>query len=816
MGLAQDLGYGARRLRRTPLFTAGVAATLTLAIAANVVVFSAVSASLLRPLSIREPQRVVVLSESDADRGQAVREVSYRDFADWRAQSRSFTALAAIGSTTWDLLLDRPGGVARIEVAPVSGSFFDLLGAVPRLGRGFVPADDVRGAGRVIVLGAGLWRRQFGSDPAVVGRRVVLSGDTFTVVGVMAPEFSYPAGAEAWTPVTTTLPTLNARFRVDTLELRSFGLLYVVGRLAPGVSVEQARSEIEGIARRLPATKVTGDGAGIAARPLLDDIFGPTRRGLILLFAMVGAVLLIACANVSSLVLARASSLRATFAVKSALGASRSQLVREWVAEIGLVTVVSAAAGVLLAWIGLDPLMTMAPSSFPRLEPSPLDPAVLGFALGLCVVTTLLCAVVPALHVSTRGARDASRRAPGGGGPRAAVARGCLTAAQMAFAAVVLTGAGLLVRSFDQLRRVDLGFEPRQLLTLDVEPQTATAAEYRLAYDAIIERIAAIPGVEAAGAVNLRPLSEGRVGMDSGYLLEGQRIDAPATWRNNVTLNFQAVTPGYFAAMGITIRRGRSFASSDTADSGGVAIVSESTARRLWPGQDPLGRRISIAAGRTESGAFPMQTVVGVVGDVRYRGVDDGRFDIYMPASQTQERVKHLMVRAAAGPAPLTRAIREAVGRVTGRAVVEYAGTMEQVAADAVAPWRFSMVLVTGLAVLGGVLAAAGLYALVAYSVQQRRHELAVRLAVGAGRGAMLRMVAWQGGRFALGGLSIGVGLALVLAGRMSPLLFQVQPRDVYAFAAAAGVLAVTAVAANVLAARRVVDIDPASLIRES
>jgi putative ABC transport system permease protein len=281
------------------------------------------------------------------------------------------------------------------------------------------------------------------------------------------------------------------------------------------------------------------------------------------------------------------------------------------------------------------------------------------------------------------------------------------------------------------------------------------------------------------------------------------------------TLNFQVVTSGYFEAMGMPIRRGRAFTTGDTRNSASVAIVGESTARRLWPGQDPVGRRISIAAGRTESGEFPMQTVVGVIDDVRYRGIADGRFDIYMPASQTQGRVRHLMVRASGDPAALVRSIRQAIAEVTNRAVVEYVSTMEQITADAIAPWRFSTMLLVALAMMGGALAAAGLYALVAYSVEQRRHELAVRLAVGARPAAILRMVSWQGGRFAVVGLLIGIGLALVLAERISPLLFQIRPRDIYSFAAAAGVLAMTAVVANILAARRVVDIDPVLSLRE-
>jgi putative ABC transport system permease protein len=815
-GLAQDVRFGVRRLRKTPLFTAAVLVTLSAAIAANVAAFSAVRAILLRPLPIRQPDRVVLVQETGAGAGQAIAEVSHRNFVDWRAQSRSFDGMAAIGSTNWSIVIDRDGQPIRVKTAAVSASFFDLLGATPGLGRTLLPADDTRGAAGVLVLSDRLWRTVFGADPHAIGTQVATADRSFTIVGVMPPAFAYPAGADAWTAVVPTLEASNARWKVDTLELRSFGMLNVVGRLKAGVSPEQARADLDVIVRRLPEAdpKRFGESA-VLVTPLLDHIFGPTRRGLLLLFGMVCFVLLIACANVSSLVLARAAGLRQVFAIKAALGASRGQIVREWVVEMAIVTAAAGVIGIFLAWIGLQPLLAMAPSSLPHVADVHIDRPVLLFALGLCVLTMMLCAVLPAIQASARGARDARvhMRSGSGGGPRPLIGRGLLTAVQIACATVLLTGAGLLVRSFDQLRRIDPGFEARHVLTLGVEPQAPNKAAYRAAYDAILARVATLPAVEAVGAVSQRPLASGHVGTDSGYLLEGQRLFGPEA-KNNVMLNFEAVTPGYFDAMRITLHRGRLFTPRDAPNAPAVAIVSESTARQLWPGQDPIGKRLSIASGNTEDGKFPMETVVGVVSDVRYRGLDDNRFDAYMPWTQTQTHVGHLMIRTSGDPTLVARSVQEAIGGVTRRVVVESVETMDHIMADAVAPWRFSMALLVGLAALGVMLALAGLFALVAYSVDQRTPELAVRMAIGAAPGAILRMVLWQGGRFAAAGLAVGLILSLTTATRMSALLFQVPARDTVTFASAAILLGTTTLLASWLAARRVTRIDPLIALR--
>jgi predicted permease len=791
-----------------------VLATLAMAIAVNVAVFSAVRAMLLRPLPIHRPDRLIVVTERLADRGQDVKEISYRDFVDWRAQSRSCEGLAAIGSTTSASLLERAGHVSRFRTALVSASFFDLVGARARLGRVLTPADDVRGAGRVLVLSDRLWRRLFDADPSIVGRSIPIGGAAFSVVGVMAPEFAFPADAEAWTPVVPALESTNARWKVDTLEARYFGLLTVVGRLRDGVAAEDARAELDVIARRLPESPhATASGPAVAVTPLLDHLFGPTRRGLVLLFAMVCFVLLIACANVAGLVLARAARTSGEFAVRSALGASRWQILREWVVEIAIVIAAAGALGVGAAWAGLGPLLSLAPASVPRLHDARIDLPVLAFAVGVCVLATLLCAMAPAMRASARAARNSVSRARSAGGPGPLVARGLLTAGQVAMATVLLTAAVLLVRSFDALRQLDLGFGAGQVVTLDVEPQVAGAEGYRQAYDAILERVAALPGVQAAGAVYLRPL-HGSAGLDSGYLLDGQRLDSPDV-TGNVMLNYQAVTPGYFETMRIPLRRGRAFSPRDSADAPGVAIVSERTARRLWPGREAVGQRLAIASGVTAAGTYPTQTVVGVVPDVRYRGIDDPRFDVYMPASQTLHRVRHLMVRTSGDPATVVKAVRAAIAGLPGRTLVEYVDTMDGVVAEAVAPWRFSMSLLAGLAAVGGVLAITGLFALVAYTVDLRARELAVRMALGASQRGILGMVLWQGARVAAIGLAIGLVVSAALVSRLSPLLFEVPPHDAFSFGTTAGVLGGSALLASYLAALRGTAIDPARLIRE-
>ena len=493
-----------------------------------------------------------------------------------------------------------------------------------------------------------------------------------------------------------------------------------------GASAQQAKTELDAIVRRLPDSehRSTG-GLAVSITPLLDEIFGPMRVGLILLFAMVGFVLLIACANVSSLVVARASTLGQASAVRIALGARRLDLIRESVVEMAIVTAAAGGIGVFLAAIGLRPLLALAPPSFLQLERAEIDSSAVIFTVGLCALTTLLCGLVPAVQGLFRGVDNLGLLARADYGPRREIGRDVLTATQIAFATTLVIGAALLVRSFDQLRRINLGFESQRVLTLDVEPQALTATAYRLAYDAIIDRVSALPGVEAVGAAYSRPLAEGRFGLDSGYV--GRPTHRPArrteTRRSTLKPSPQATSMpcGSLSAAGDLLR------------------VTRRTPRQ-WPfsarplpaglgGKDPIGQRLSVASGVTEKGEYPMQTVVGVVGEVRYRGIDDRRLDIYLPASQTRHQVKHLMVRSSGDPITIAESVRAAVGEVTTRTLVENVNSMERIVAEATAPWRFSMALMVGLASLGLLLAVTGLFSLVAFSVARRRRELSVRLA---------------------------------------------------------------------------------------
>ena len=815
-GIADDFRFAFRNLRQAPAVTAAVVATLAVAIAANTAVFSAADAVLLHPLPITDPDRLVVLWETSPGRNQPVREVSHRNFVDWRARSRSFATMAAIGSTTWGTVLDDRGHLGRAHRAAVSGSFFEVLGVAPLVGRTLRPDDDEPGAPRVAVLGHALWQQRFGGDSHIIGTTVRLDDDPVTIVGVMPRGFSYPQGAELWTAVVPELQQFSVPGKLDAVEARHFGVLYVVGRLKPNVALAAAHGELDAIVRTLPEfqPRISSAEPVVALTPLLDHVFGQTRRALLLLLGMVGLVLAAACANVSGLLVARATARRRDIAVKMALGAGRARVLREWLAETALTTGAATAAGLLMARAGLRALLGIAPAGVPRLDEATVDARIAAVSVGVAVLVAVLCAVVPAWHSASSPLARSLKETRLAEGRESRRTRRLLIGAQLAIATALLIAAGLLVRSFAALRQLELGFDPERVLTLTVEPQVDTEARYRAVYRSILERVAAVPGVDGVGAVYLRPLAHGPIGMDNGALLEGQHIDRPETWRNNPTLNFQSVTPGYFEAMRIRLLRGRLFSEADDEHAPGAVIVSESAAQRLWPGENPIGKRMSLAGGRTEDGDFPWQSVVGIVTDVRYRGLDDLRLDVYIPATQTLNRVKHVMVRTSSEPLSTAAAVRAAIAAVTDRVLVEHVATMEDVIDDARAPWRFSMTIFVVLAAIGVALAAVGLFGLVAYSVSQRAPELALRLAIGARPSQVAGIVLWEGGRLVLAGVTLGVAASIVLTRLLSRLLFHVEPHDPGTFAAVVVLLGIVTMLACYLAARRATAIDPIAVLR--
>ena len=805
MDLMREAGLALRRLRAAPGYAAGAVFSLALAIGAATAVFSVVRAVLLGPMGIREPDRLVTCWETDPEHGLAVLEVSYRNFLDWRSASRAFAGLAAMSSSSWSVVLEGPGDPVRVPHTAVTASFFDVLGTSPALGRGFLPGDDQPGAERVALVSHGAWERRFGADPGLVGRSVVLDGEPHTVVGVMPRAFDYPRGAELWTPLVPRLADAAAHWKMDTLENRGLGLLLVVGRLHPDATPAGAARELEGIVARLwrQAPVPRPEGHAVVVVPFLDQFFGPVRRALLWLFAAVGLVLAIGCANVSGLMLTRATERRRSDAVRVALGAGRGRLSAAWLLEAGLLVLLGGTAGLLGARWLTRALVAVAPPEIPRIESVAVDGGVALFALATCALAALLCALAPG-WVTARAdvaelLAESPRSTPGAVALRA---RGGLVVVEIALAVALLVASGLVVRSFANLRQLDLGFDPANVLILDVEPRGASGDAFQRE---LIARIEALPEVEAAGAVYLRPLALGAIGQETGILLEGQ-AEGGADAARNPYLNYESATPGYFSAMRIPLLRGRLFDERDDEGAPRVAIVGESAARRLWPGRDPIGRRLATTSMvAPERSRVVWHTVVGVVKDVRYRGLDDPRLDFYQPSAQAYPNyaARHIVVRTAGDPLDVAVAVQQRARELDRGAVVGGISTLEAIVGRAIAPWRFAVWMFALFALVAFALAAGGLFSLVALAVALRSREHAVRMALGARpRDVSLRVLV-QAARHALLGVALGLAAAALGAQALAALLFEVRPLDAATYAAVVAIVIAVTGAASLLPARR-------------
>jgi len=818
MDLLRDAGSALRRLARAPGYTAAAVLSLSLAIGANSAIFSAVHAVVLRPLPLREPDRLVTCWETNPRHGLAVVEVSYRNFRDWEAGSRTFTGLAALGASNWSSVLEGEGDPVRLAYAGVTASFHEVLGAAPVLGRAFTPEDDRPGAERVVVLAHGAWLRHFGADPAVVGRSLGLGGRPHAVVGVMPRDFEYPRGVDFWTPLVPILADAAAEWKFDALEARGLGLLYVIGRLTPGATPAHAREDLERVAgdiwRDGPVPRPAGHAVVVA--PFLDQLFGPVRRVLLWLFAAVGLVLVIGCANVSGLMLTRATERRRDDAVRRALGAGRLRLARAWGLEAAWLVLSGGAVGLLGARWSTRLIVGLAPPDIPRVAGIAVDGTVVAFTLAVSALAALGCALAPAWRSASSDVgpvlADAARATPGVSPLRA---RSALVVAEIALAVVLLVAGGLVLRSFLNLRRLDLGYDPANVLTIDVEPRGAAARDPRAFYRELLERIEALPGVEAAGAVYLRPLALGPIGQEMSVVREGQS-ETGETARGNLYVNYESVTPGYFRAMRLPLVRGRPFDERDHAGAPNVAILGESAARRLWPGEDPIGRRLSTPTLGSEGLRSVRHTVVGVVKDARYRGLDDVRLDFYQPSDQAAPEyvARHVMARTAGDPLEVAAAVHAQARALDPHVLVGSTTTMEAIVGRAIAPWRLAGWMFTLFALLAFLLAAGGLFSLVALSVALRSREFAVRMALGARAGEISRRVLLRAGGQALLGVSLGV-LAAALGTRwLASLLFEVRPLDPGTYAAVVAVVLAATAAASLLPARRASRLDPMTVLR--
>jgi len=806
--LLKDISGGFRSMFKHSGFTALVIVTLALGIGASSAIFSVVNTVLLRPLPYRQADRIVAIQEfnSEGTRGQ----VTPANFLDWRAQNTAFEHLAAI--------LTRPANLAtqdqaeRIELAMTSANFFSVFGVEPVQGRLFIPADEQAGHPPVVVLSHALWQRRFAGDPQLVGKPITIDGNSVTVIGIAPAGFQYPDKTEVWVPPYRLAPALNEG--MDPTQVRGFGMLAAVALLKPGVSVSQASSEMELITSRLrqqyPDTNKRRFNRVVS---LHKHLVGETRSMLLLLFGAVGFVLLIACANVANLLLAGAAARQKEMAIRTALGASRWRVMRQLLTESTILALAGGALGLFFALWGVALMTKLLPGDFPRLTEISMDWRVLGFTLSVSVVTGILFGLAPALQISGTDVQDSLKESGRGssGGRRHNRLRSLLIVGEVALSVVLLVGAGLMFRSFMQLQAVNVGFTPQQVLTVRLTPSGPSYkadADYMSFYTRVMQGISTLPGVVSVGAINTLPLAKGPTG---GFTIEGGPILTPDKVPST---NYRGVSSDYFRTMNIPIVQGRAFTERDTANAPLVIIVNQATARRDFPNESPVGKRVSLG-GRDPKGNPIWWEIVGVSADVRNLELrDEASPEFYTSALQDTWTGMSVVVRTTVDPAGLSPEIRRIVAEVDRSAPVSEVKTMEHIVDEAVTQPRFNLFL---LGLFGGIallLSAAGIYGVTAYAVTQRTREFGIRMALGAQVADVLRMILGQGMLLIGAGVVIGLGASFALMRLLKSLLFGVSVTDPLTFAGIAVVLMFVALLACYIPARRATKVDPLIALR--
>ena len=815
MAALADLRLTLRYLRTHLAYTVAAVATLALGVGATTAMFSAVYAVLLAPQPIRAADRLVVGWGLAPERSHGLVELTYRDVEALGASSQSVAAMAAVGASTWTAVLEGHGEPARLTYAGVGGTFFETLGVPAAIGRAIQPQDDVPGGPNVLVLSHAAWIDRFGGDPGIVGRTLRLDEEAQTVVGVMPAGFDYPRGAEFWAPLAPGLAAASALWKTDALA--NVGVLFFVARLKDGVSVATAGADLSAIGRRLdegrPGPQV---GSQVALTPLVDHVVGPARQALWALLGAVMVLLLIACVNVSGLMLTRASHARHAQAIQLAMGASDRELARQWLVEAGVLALLGGSAGIALAG-GLTRLMlALAPAGIPRLTEAAMNLPVAATALTVTVLAAVVCGAGPVRLARGTHLLDALQQtARTTAAARPMRMRAMLVVVQVAMAVVLLVTAGLVTRSFQRLRGLDLGFAPDGVLSLQLDPRLEPTSVNGWMRQ-LIDSLAARDGVEAIGAVYLRPLALGPIGQGTTVVLEGQP-ETPAQAAANPLLNYQVATPGYFTAMRIPLRAGRLFTDDDRDGTERVVIVGESTARRLWPGREAVGQRL-LTSSFDERGGAPetaWRRVIGVVADVRYRGLDEVSLDLYDPSTQSTLPATDLVIRARGNPVALASLVRDEARRLAPGVIVDGVTTLEAIVGRAWAPWRFGAWVFTLFALVATALTAVGLFSVVALDVAQRRREFAVRLALGApGRAVAGGVLASAVKRVGVG-VAVGVVAAAAASSAVRGLLYGVPALDAPTYAGVIAVITAVVIAATYVPVRRATRVAPAEVLRE-
>ena len=807
--LMRDLRYGVRMLAKSPVFTTVAVLTLALGIGANTAIFSVVNELLLRPLPFRDAERLVMLWEVTPE-GRHQNTTSRGNFRGWREQSSAFEIMAAFSDQRLGLTGD--GDPEEVAVQLATPELFQVLGVEPIIGRGMTQEDARPGAPPVAVLSYGIWQRRFGGDPQVVGKPITLNGAPCTVVGILPEGFQWHIRkrsgtgkpAEIWTAlaIPNEGPSLIGRF------------LSTVARLKPGVSLEQAEAEMKAIAARLEQDAPqynTGWSAEVV--PLREQFVGNVRPALLILLGAVGFVLLIACANVANLMLSRAAAREKEIALRTALGASRMRVVRQLLTESLLLALLGSLLGLGLAWWGIKALVAISPRDLVNLQGVGINITVLAWTLAATVITGIIFGLAPALEATHLNLNDALKeggKGTGGQNSRGSRLRSAFVIAEVALALVLLASAGLLVKSFVRLQKIDTGFNTENVLTMVVrlpdgkykeDPQVI--AFFREA----TERIRALPGVRSVGAVNFLPLYGG-LGSATGFTVEGRPAPPPG---QEPATNVRVSDPGYFSAMGIPLLRGRNFTDFEASEARHVVLISESMARQHFPGEDPIGKRISV-----DMFDKPVPTeIIGIVGDVRYDSlVDEPEPTVYFPHPELTYSFMTLVIRTAGDPAEMASGAQRELRAIDPDQPISDVRTMSQVMANTVSRARFNTLMLGLFAGLATLLAAVGIFGVMNYSVTLRTHEIGIRLALGAQPGRVQMLILRQGLLLTLIGIGLGLAGALALTRIMSGLLFEVDATDPATFAAIVLLLAVVSLIACFIPARRATKVDPIIALR--
>ncbi|MGD0693895.1 MAG: ABC transporter permease [Terriglobia bacterium] len=803
--IIQDLKYGLRMLAKSPGFTAIAVIALALGIGANTVMFSSINAMLLRPFAFQDLDRAVDVWETVPKQNRQHMPVAPANFRDWQEQAKGIERLAAIRG--WNVNLTGKDMAERLECFQVTANFFPLLGIPAQLGRA-IGADNF-GAGRnaVVVLSHGFWQRHLGADPAIVGESVLLSGQKFTVIGIMPSDFDFPVGAEAWVPLD---------FTVQEASDRANNSLQVFGRLKAGVSIAKAQDDLEAIAARLSREyPQTNAGHGVSVIGLVDDFTYGSRQFVGVLMGGAGFVLLLACANVANLLLARVTGRQKEIAVRLALGASRWQIARQLMVESTLVSVLGGLAGLLLAAWHLDLSQNTLPpfivQHVPGLKHLQADWRVLVFTIVVAVLAGIVVAVAPALHVSRPDLNEVLKEGARGGSASRHRLRSLLVVTEIALALVLLVSAGLMVRGFRNMANEELGFDRSRVLTFRIslaESKYTNAERIRGFYEQLIQKLQSLPSVESAAAVTAVP--GGWWGWNSTpYSAEGQPPAAPGEIPST---GAQSVTPDFFRALRVPLLKGRFISPQDGAEAPLVVDISEGLARQIWPHEDAVGKRLRF--GRPENSA-PWRTVVGVVGGVRPTPWEkQADLTAYFPLAQAPQASTGLVVRTAGDPLALAGAVRSQVLSVDAEQPPYDLRSLEQLISDDLSGVEYSARTMMGFGVLALVLAAAGIFAVMAYSVLERTHEIGVRMALGARRADVVRLVLGNAARLSGVGLGIGVAGALAMTRLLTSLLFGVVRMDLVSIAGLTALLAGVATLAAYVPARRAATVDPLVALR--